>query len=391
MTAATTRPTKGADALFGGRIFLPYNTPVIKTDPQKKYHKSFNYQTMDFKNDMAEFGFRRARCNQLPREMSIRTMLDSVMENTVRQFVKNLVLDEWRGIFDSHFGTSKDEIVSRNGVPITANDMTMMDEADPLMSHVARHMELVESAMEQWRIMTNRRHGNVILDYNVDFYPDNRNATNKFGAAFHEKYEEPVVEDKPRLTAYQRFCKKNYQSIKAENPNLKFGQISKEIGKRWRALSKQEKKECSKLRFPKDQHAETQPARKPRAGTRKKKFFDGVAPIIAQESQGDMTPRQIHKRMERLWRIEKENGRASPASSDNDEPADPVMKKDYMSGEVPMTMSEERALDIYNRASYDNLLTELIHNNIVVPETTPPTPEKRREVINALMNWTFTN
>lgn len=46
---------------------------------------------------------------------------------------------------------------------------------------------------------------------------------------------------KKKVSGYMLFCKEQRPIVKKEMPDLTFGQIGKELGKRWKALSEKEK------------------------------------------------------------------------------------------------------------------------------------------------------
>ena len=47
---------------------------------------------------------------------------------------------------------------------------------------------------------------------------------------------------KRALSGFMKFCQKERASVMKENPNIKFTEVGKELGKRWQALSEGEKK-----------------------------------------------------------------------------------------------------------------------------------------------------
>ena len=47
---------------------------------------------------------------------------------------------------------------------------------------------------------------------------------------------------KKALSGFMKFAKAERPNIMKENPNIEFGAVGKELGKRWRALSDAEKK-----------------------------------------------------------------------------------------------------------------------------------------------------
>jgi hypothetical protein len=49
------------------------------------------------------------------------------------------------------------------------------------------------------------------------------------------------VAPKKIVSVYVQFCNKHRSILKQKNPNMSFGDISKELGKMWRSLSQQEK------------------------------------------------------------------------------------------------------------------------------------------------------
>jgi len=51
---------------------------------------------------------------------------------------------------------------------------------------------------------------------------------------------------KKKLTGFMLFSKENREKVKAENPDITFGQIGKKLGEMWRALSDEEKAEYKK-------------------------------------------------------------------------------------------------------------------------------------------------
>eukprot|EP00545_Synedropsis_sp_CCMP1620_P006464 CAMPEP_0119009350 /NCGR_PEP_ID=MMETSP1176-20130426/4306_1 /TAXON_ID=265551 /ORGANISM="Synedropsis recta cf, Strain CCMP1620" /LENGTH=71 /DNA_ID=CAMNT_0006961851 /DNA_START=135 /DNA_END=350 /DNA_ORIENTATION=- len=46
---------------------------------------------------------------------------------------------------------------------------------------------------------------------------------------------------KKKVTGYMLFCKETRPIIVGETPDLPFGQVGKELGKRWKALTDEEK------------------------------------------------------------------------------------------------------------------------------------------------------
>lgn len=57
--------------------------------------------------------------------------------------------------------------------------------------------------------------------------------------------ETKAKSDKPKrpLSGYMKFAKETRPGIVTENPDLSFGEVGKELGARWRALSDEEKAE----------------------------------------------------------------------------------------------------------------------------------------------------
>ena len=51
-----------------------------------------------------------------------------------------------------------------------------------------------------------------------------------------------VVSNKKQLSGYVKFCKEHRQQLKEDQPTLKFGDISKELGRIWSTLTVEEKK-----------------------------------------------------------------------------------------------------------------------------------------------------
>ncbi len=51
----------------------------------------------------------------------------------------------------------------------------------------------------------------------------------------------PPPSPKKNVSVYVQFCNKHRTLLKEKNPNMSFGDISKELGKMWRSLSQQEK------------------------------------------------------------------------------------------------------------------------------------------------------
>ena len=47
---------------------------------------------------------------------------------------------------------------------------------------------------------------------------------------------------KRALSGFMKFCQKERASVMKENPDIKFTEVGKELGKRWQALSEGEKK-----------------------------------------------------------------------------------------------------------------------------------------------------
>lgn len=47
---------------------------------------------------------------------------------------------------------------------------------------------------------------------------------------------------KRALSGFMKFCQKERASVMKENPDIKFTEVGKELGKRWQALSEAEKK-----------------------------------------------------------------------------------------------------------------------------------------------------
>ena len=51
---------------------------------------------------------------------------------------------------------------------------------------------------------------------------------------------------KKKLSSYMLFAKETRPTIKEELPDLTFGEVGKELGKRWRALTDEQKAEYKK-------------------------------------------------------------------------------------------------------------------------------------------------
>ena len=51
---------------------------------------------------------------------------------------------------------------------------------------------------------------------------------------------------KKKVSGYMLFCKETRPIIMKENPDLAFGAVGKELGKRWKALSDEEKEAYKK-------------------------------------------------------------------------------------------------------------------------------------------------
>eukprot|EP00584_Thalassiosira_punctigera_P006296 CAMPEP_0172528858 /NCGR_PEP_ID=MMETSP1067-20121228/3092_1 /TAXON_ID=265564 ORGANISM="Thalassiosira punctigera, Strain Tpunct2005C2" /NCGR_SAMPLE_ID=MMETSP1067 /ASSEMBLY_ACC=CAM_ASM_000444 /LENGTH=67 /DNA_ID=CAMNT_0013312825 /DNA_START=127 /DNA_END=330 /DNA_ORIENTATION=+ len=51
---------------------------------------------------------------------------------------------------------------------------------------------------------------------------------------------------KKKLSSYMLFAKETRPKVIEENPDFTFGEVGKELGKRWRALSDEEKAEYKK-------------------------------------------------------------------------------------------------------------------------------------------------
>ncbi|KAJ8606652.1 hypothetical protein CTAYLR_009605 [Chrysophaeum taylorii] len=63
------------------------------------------------------------------------------------------------------------------------------------------------------------------------------------------KKDSPSTKDKKAkkpLKGFMLFSKEHRETVKAENPDLTFGGIGKELGKMWRALSPEEKEQYMK-------------------------------------------------------------------------------------------------------------------------------------------------
>ena len=48
---------------------------------------------------------------------------------------------------------------------------------------------------------------------------------------------------KKKISGYMVFCKEQRPILKKESPDMPFGQVGKELGKRWKALSDKEKEQ----------------------------------------------------------------------------------------------------------------------------------------------------
>lgn len=61
----------------------------------------------------------------------------------------------------------------------------------------------------------------------------------------NDTQETKAKSDKPKrpLSGYMKFAKETRPGIVTENPDLSFGEVGKELGARWRALSDEEKAE----------------------------------------------------------------------------------------------------------------------------------------------------
>jgi hypothetical protein len=76
---------------------------------------------------------------------------------------------------------------------------------------------------------------------------------------------------KKALSAYMFFATENRAAIKAENPNLTFGELAKAVGDKWKTMSDEDKKPytdkatADKARYEREKAAYTPPTPVPEA------------------------------------------------------------------------------------------------------------------------------
>eukprot|EP00850_Spirogloea_muscicola_P027075 SM015333S01369 [mRNA] locus=s15333:47:256:- [translate_table: standard] len=67
-------------------------------------------------------------------------------------------------------------------------------------------------------------------------------AASKAAAALKEKKKKDPNAPKRPLAPYMFYCKEQREIVKAENPEVTFGEIGKILGQQWSAMSEKEKR-----------------------------------------------------------------------------------------------------------------------------------------------------
>lgn len=108
--------------------------------------------------------------------------------------------------------------------------MTFANEKRKEVMKAHPHMKITEIGKklgEMWRALSD--------DEKAKYSP-------KKNAVAKPKQAQTAAKPEKELKGYMLFVKKNRELVKKENPTLAFTEIGKELGKRWKALSAEEKK-----------------------------------------------------------------------------------------------------------------------------------------------------
>lgn len=345
----------------------------------------------------------RAKRSRLP-NCSVTELIDVAVEQTVRRFVKNLVCGTWKDVFDAYDNIPTDDDDDE--------DYTEYDENDPEQrAKIARHIEYIDKAMELWGVMVRKRSGLSFLTMT----PIMAQGSVSTGANAPKKTPSPYIQ----------FCKEMRPKIRSESPDLAFGDIAKELGKRWKALSAEEKRRFAHTEQEQEHGNQTVveasapapvlvSAPAPAPTIRMRMSHDG------DDSDDDDNDNEHHEARSpppHRAPATTEARRSFPSSSLNlldgfdgssdeeetdeplpftstqterPEPKEPVIVKNFIGmPQKNMTSEERKAFKRYKSLDYNALLSELEYNNIFVVESTPPNAKKQQEIINALMNATF--
>lgn len=314
---------------------------------------------------------------------SVQDLLDKAVEQTVRQFVKNLVCGAWKDVFDKY-----------EDIPIDSDDdedYTEYDEENPEQREkISVYLEHIDKAMMLWNVMVHKRNGLSYLN-SVPKMPTKKKNTN-------DDASHPTTTTKH--SPYIVFCKDERPKIKEEMPTLKFGDIAKELGRRWRALSPEDKREYMVAPTPPPPPPPTPPHEDAVDDDENDEEEEMPMPSstirISDLSVAPETNDETMMSQNLLYDYEDEEEEDEPlpdlttTQTDRPEPREMTITKDYYGILMKdMSTDEKKAFKRYKGLPYDVLLQELDYNNILIVESTPPRPQKQREIINALMNVTF--
>lgn len=325
---------------------------------------------------------------------SVLELLDRSVEQTVRRFVKTLVCGAWKDVFDRY--EDQDEDDDRREHDVIDNDddedYTEMDENDPdQRAKIEKYLKYIDDAMRLWGRATRKRAGLSFMTAIVTPSPS-PSSPEQTGTGGR------TARAAPKPSAYLQFCKETRPLLKDESPGIDFVETAKELGRRWRALTDEEKS-----RYRPSASAPPAPPATPAAP--ESPSLLGTMPeeesstIITGHTGRAPPPIRFEDNLEDHLvdyndrDSEEEDDDIPPPTStqtDRPEPREVVIRKDYFAILLKnMSTDEKKAFKRYKDLDYNQLLDELDYNNIFVVESTPPTPQKRREIINALMNTTF--
>ena len=315
----------------------------------------------------------RSRKSKTP-NCSVTDLIDIAVEQTVRRFLKNLVCGTWKDVFDKYEDIPSDDN--------DEEDYTEYDENDPdQLVKIARHVEYIDKAMELWGVMVRKRNGLSFMTMTP--------ATKQSG--------NDAIRTKKPASPYIQFCKDMRPKIKSEHPDMAFGDIAKELGRRWKSLSAEEKQRYSSQDAPVDAPVGAPvnaPVGAPVDDDEETQSYRHVATISTPTvpSQGFMYSADLLGDYDEEDEEEEEDEPIPLTSTQTDrpEPREAVIVKNFIGmPQKNMTTEERKAIKRYKNLDYNALLNELDYNNVFVEESTPPTEKKRQEIINTLMNVTF--
>jgi len=288
---------------------------------------------------------------------SVTDLLDRSVEQTVRKFLKNLVCGSWKEIFDKYENIPMDDEDNE--------DYTEYDETNPEQREkIAVHLEHIDKAMLLWNAMVHKRNGLSFMQ-TAPTMPSSSRATDAQRA-------------RGRASPYIAFCKVTRPIIKSELPDLTFGDIARELGKRWKNLSPEEKKAFQQPTTPVEQETVVEeslamPMDDERSDRDDERSDLGDEPIDRDDERSDLEDEE-----ETMTQMER-----PPAREVN-------IVKDYVQmRQKDMNTAEKRFFSRLRKMDYHALLGELDHYNVFITESTPPTPEKEKEIINTIMNAQF--